>query len=151
MRRGAAAIGFVALVAAACGAAPTPSSAAPATAVASGPPVATPTATPSEAGLALNIENSTTVAVRLLVNGTLVATVPPFTTEAPIAAALPALPWAILVEAPSGRTLLALDVAGPGGPGAGASDLACGRLVVSAGRQFHVEPTFIPDPSKPCD
>ena len=58
----------------------------------------------------LGINNGTTLAIELVVNGTVVRQVDPG--EAPVLAAdqLPALPWNVEVRSPSGRVLVGMTV-----------------------------------------
>lgn len=107
-----------------------------------------PPSTPAVEPLILNISNGTTLPVTLRVNGLNVGPFLPGTGEAPIRpGSLPNPPWHVEALTPSGRVLLAFDVA-PGdvwhttpdpqghssSQGAGArADLSCGRLDVWSG------------------
>lgn len=96
-----------------------------------------------------------TATVAIAVNGTLVETVAPGTTEDPIPATLPARPWTVEARSPSGRVLATMTVSASDyisstGGRFSCADLACGRLDVWSGPPV-LGPTFSPDPSKPCD
>ena len=119
------------------------------------------TSRPSQ-GTKLSIANWTTIAVTLVVNGSVIETVPPGGYEDPIKGDLPPLPWNAETRSPSGRVLSTLVVhAGdfwqtsmPNGGGAVNGDavrvdLSCGRLDLWYGTPM-LGPTFIPGPS-PCD
>jgi hypothetical protein len=111
----------------------------------------------------LSISNGTTIAVRLVVNGADVETIPPGGYADPVTAVLPALPWSIEVRSPSGRVLSRMTVnAGdvvyttPDASGASSAngravrvDLPCGRLDVWSGPPM-LGPTFIPNMSLSC-
>lgn len=113
---------------------------------------ALPSASASSAGL--SVANSTTIPVTLVVNGAVVETVAPGVREDPVQAALPSLPWSVETRSPSGRVLSTMTV--KSGDSAGSfgdavrADLACGRLDIWSGPPM-LGPTFIPDPSRPCD
>ena len=94
----------------------------------------------------LGVDNGTTLAVTIVVNGSRIETVPPKTQRIIGAGALPAMPWNLQALSPSGRLLLDLQVvAGSVSEttdangetsmrGAGNRvDLSCGRLDVYAG------------------
>lgn len=131
---------------------------APAWTVASGasasPAPATTTAA-APGAVPLGISNGLTVAVTLVVNGSVVDTVPAGAQQSPVGAALPPLPWAVEAKSPSGRVLLTLEVpegtyvSSTSGKGARA-DLACGRLDLYVGPPM-LGPVFLPDPSQSCD
>jgi hypothetical protein len=117
-----------------------------------------PTSQPSATGLpvGINIANGTTVPVTIVVNGTLVGTVPPGATEVPVRAELPARPWSVEARSPTGRVLAAFTV--PSGDAVSsessvgaAEDLACGTLDLWAGgpRGDHPKPVG-PTPA-PCE
>jgi hypothetical protein len=118
----------------------------------------------------LSINNTTTLVVTLVVNGTAVGTFPPGTCRGchgddgiPVNE-LPPLPWSVEARSPSGRLLVAMTVyAGsyfstmsPDGRGsdrgvAARIDLSCGRLDIWAGPPISGP---IPPPSFPpgdCD
>ena len=111
---------------------------------------------PTPVAPSLSVANGTTVPVAIAVNGTVLETLPPGTTEDPLHATLPARPWTVEARSASGRVLVTLTVSATdylsstSGRFAGA-DLACGRLEIWAGAPVGGGPTFIPDPSKPCD
>lgn len=147
----------------ATGVPPSASNSSPASPTQSHPPtmvVSSPAATP----LPLSISNGTTIAVTLVVNGTVVETIAPGGYENPIKAALPPLPWSIETRSPSGRVLSQLTVnAGdvvyttPDSGGHSSAkgdgvrvDLPCGRLDVWSGPPM-LGPTFIPNMSLSCD
>jgi len=123
-------------------------------------PSATPspatTPAPASVAPAISVANGTTVPVAIAVNGTVLETLPPGTTEDPLHATLPARPWTVEARSPSGRVLATLTVSATdylsstSGRFAG-EDLACGRLWIWSGAPVGGGPTFIPDPSKPCD
>jgi hypothetical protein len=91
--------------------------------------------------MTLNIENDTTIAVTLVVNGKVIESVPAGRYEAPIKAELPGLPWTVETRSPSGRVLSSMTVhAGDVWYTANAAkgdavrvDLSCGRLDVWSG------------------
>jgi hypothetical protein len=103
----------------------------------------------------ISVANGTTISVAIAVNGTVMETVAPGTTEDPIPATLPARPWTVEARSPTGRVLATMtvgatdDITSTSGRFARA-DLACGRLDVWSGPPV-LGPTFIPDASKPCD
>jgi hypothetical protein len=112
--------------------------------------------------MTLSVSNGTTIAVSLVVNGSVVETVPPGGHEDPIKAKLPALPWNVQMRSPSGRVLSTLsvhagDVWQTALPNGGLQmkgdavrvDLSCGRLDVWSGPPL-LGPTFIPGPSGDC-
>ena len=113
---------------------------------------ALPSASASSARL--SVANFTTIPVTLVVNGAVVETVAPGVREDPVQAALPSLPWSVETRSPSGRVLSTMTV--KSGDSAGSfgdavrADLACGRLDIWSGPPM-LGPTFIPDPSRPCD
>jgi hypothetical protein len=89
----------------------------------------------------LSIQNGTTIAVTLVVNGSVIEIVPPGGYEDPIKGNLPAMPWTVEIRSPAGRTMTTLDVHNgdyataslPNGglqeKGVGRRlDLSCGRL-----------------------
>jgi hypothetical protein len=105
-----------------------------------------PLPSPSSTQTTLSIENDTTIAVTLVVNGKVIETVPAGSYEDPIKAELPGLPWNGETRSPSGRVLSSMTVrAGdvrettyPNGGGeahgdAVRVDLSCGRLDVWSG------------------
>ena len=94
----------------------------------------------------LSIANGTTIAVTLVVNGSVVEVVAPGGYEDPIKAVLPALPWTIETRSPTGRVLSSMTVrpwdvwqtsypSGGGGTHGDAVrvDLSCGRIDVWSG------------------
>jgi hypothetical protein len=93
------------------------------------------------------VNNDTTIAVTIVVNGTMLETVPGNTVEQPIKADLPPLPWHVEAVSPSGRLLTSLDVHYP--PAAARVDLSCGRLELLYGTVL-LGPAFSPGP-EPCD
>jgi hypothetical protein len=108
-------------------------------------PTATPPPSPT-ATVTLSIANYTTIAVTLVVNGSVVEVVPPGGYQDPIKVALPALPWTVETRSPSGRDLSSMTVrpgdvwqtSYPGGGGAAHGDavrvdLSCGRIDVWSG------------------
>jgi hypothetical protein len=97
-------------------------------------------------GEAIDIENGTTLAVTIIVNGAPVGTVGPHDGASIAGAALPPKPWDVTAVSPSGRQLLRFGVrpgqvfatTNPDGSttmnGAGTRvDLPCGRLDVTVG------------------
>ncbi len=116
----------------------------------------TPAPSASATGATFSVANGTTVPVTIAVNGTVIETVPAQTTEDPIKASVPARPWTVEARSPSGRVLATMTVApndylSSTSGRVGSADLACGRLVLWAGAPLTGGPTFMPDPSKPCD
>ena len=93
------------------------------------------------------VNNDTTIAVTIVVNGTKLETVPGNTVEQPIKADLPPLPWHVEAVSPSGRLLTSLDVHYP--PAAVRVDLSCGRLELLYGTVL-LGPAFSPGPES-CD
>ncbi len=121
-----------------------------------GTPSPTPEPSATTAQVGINVANGTTVPVAIAVNGTVVETVPPDTTEAPLRAVLPARPWTVEARSPTGRVLAAFAV--PSGDAVSAQssvgaaeDLACGTLDMWAGgpRGDHPKPVG-PTPA-PCE
>jgi hypothetical protein len=115
----------------------------------SGAGVPGPSSAPSSPGampMTLSVANYTTIPVTLVVNGSVIETIPAGGYEDPVKAGLPGLPWRVETRSPSGRTLSSMTVrAGdvwqttePNG-NAGAKgdavrvDLSCGRLDVWSG------------------
>ncbi len=138
-------LGIAALVLAGC-ASPTPSSPSPF-------PVASPSAVPL-AGSVLNVNNGTTITVTVVVNGSVIATVPPGVQLAPIPAVLPPRPSAIETRSPSGRVLSSLQIStndyidNQDGRGVRA-DLSCGRIDLWSGPPM-TGPAYVPGPSGDC-
>lgn len=127
-----------------------------AAAVAACGPTPTPQPSATSVPVGINVANGTTVAVTVVVNGTVVETVPPGATEVPLRAALPGRPWSVEARSPTGRVLAAFTV--PSGDAVSAEssvgaaeDLACGTLELWAGgpRGDHPKPVG-PTPA-PCD
>jgi hypothetical protein len=91
--------------------------------------------------MTLSIENGSTLAVTLVVNGTVIETIAPGQVDDVSAQRLPRLPWDAHVLSPSGRDLLQLTVhegdvrAGPSfNAGVGVRiDLSCGRIDLWSG------------------
>jgi hypothetical protein len=94
----------------------------------------------------LNVENGTTLAVSIVVNGGQIVTVPPGESQVIPEDQLPVLPWSVDARSPSGRLLLHFDApvgsissttnhsGGAESHGVGTLvDLTCGRLAVYAG------------------
>ena len=113
---------------------------------------ALPSASASSARL--SVANFTTIPVTLVVNGAVVETVAPGVREDPVQAPLQSLPWSVETRSPSGRVLSTMTVK-PGDSSSSSgkavrADLACGRLDIWSGPPM-LGPTFIPDPSRPCD
>ncbi len=97
----------------------------------------------------LSIGNWTTITVTLVVNGSVIETVPPGGYEDPIKGNLPPLPWNVKTLSPSGRVLSSL-VVHPGDFGDSVrKDLSCGRLDLWY-RTPMIGPTFVPGPSGDC-
>jgi hypothetical protein len=110
----------------------------------------------SGVGTSFSVANGTTVPVTIIVNGSVVETVPAGTTENPIKASVPGRPWTVEARSPSGRVLATMTVAANDALSStsgrvGSADLACGRLMLWAGAPVSDGPTFVPDPSQPCD
>ena len=113
-------------------------------------------AVPTNSRYSVSVRNYTTIPIAIAVNGTVLETVPAGAVEDPIRAPLPPRPWAVEARSPSGRVLATMTV-GPNdnlsfnsGRG-GMADLACGRVLLWTGNPTTGGPTFVPDPSKPCD
>lgn len=117
---------------------------------------------PSGTQMTLSIQNGTTIAVTLVVNGKVIETVPAGGYENPIKNELPGLPWDVETRSPSGRVLSSMTVhAGdvwqttdPNSGGAARGDavrvdLSCGRLDVWSGPPL-LGPMFRPGPSGDC-
>ena len=112
------------------------------------------TATPATPLPPLSISNGTSIPITLVVNGTVIETVPPGDRQDPITAQLPQRPWVIETQSPSGRMLSTLMVSASDHISATSGrairvDLACGRLDVWAGPPL-VGPAFSPGPSGDC-
>jgi hypothetical protein len=125
-----------------------------------GPSGSTPS--PSDTQMTLSIQNGTTIAVALVVNGKVIETVPAGGYEDPIKNELPGLPWDVETRSPSGRVLSSMTVhagdvwqtTNPNGGGEAKGDavrvdLSCGRLDVWSGPPL-LGPMFIPGPSGDC-
>ncbi len=107
-------------------------------------------------GSSFSVANGTTIPVTIIVNGSVVETIPPGTTENPIKASIPGRPWTVEARSPSGRILVTMTVSANDTLSStsgrmGSADLACGPLTIWAGAPIAGGPTFIPDPSQPCD
>jgi hypothetical protein len=113
---------------------------------AGGPTASSPPPSPSGTQTTLSIQNDTTIAVTLVVNGKVIETVPAGGYEDPIKAQLPGLPWNVETRSPSGRVLSSMTVSAgdvwqttrPNGAGEAKGDavrvdLSCGRLDVWSG------------------
>jgi hypothetical protein len=61
-------------------------------------------------GTKLSIQNGTTIPVTLVVNGTVIETIPPGGYEDPIKGNLPPMPWDVATRSPGGRVLSTLVV-----------------------------------------
>jgi hypothetical protein len=95
------------------------------------------------------------VPIVISVNGSVVGTVGPGTTESPLRAPLPSRPWSVEARGPSGRVLAVLGV--PSGDAASAeqsvavfADLVCGPLQVWAGGPLGDHPAAIGATPAPC-
>jgi len=113
-------------------------------------PVASPTSPP------VRVYNQTSVALTLVVNGSAIAVIPAESLADPVASPLPARPWTIQLQSPSGRPLVTLDV--PSGDiTAGLygepNVLACGNIFLAVAGQLPIsEPAFTSLPGQlPCD
>ena len=125
-----------------------------ATVLACAAPLASPAPLSSVSGQ-ISVDNGTSIAITVAVNGTQVAQVPPGTRQSPISATLAGRPWTVEARSPSGHVLASFTAA----PDAAISDqasigdvefLTCGQLVVWAGAPM----LDAPRPSgtlKPCD
>lgn len=91
--------------------------------------------------MSIGVANGTTIPINLVVNGSLIVTVPPLTDEQIAASALTGLPWQVEAQTAAGRTLVTLIVnsgsvydsgSQQGGP-ARRVDLSCGRLDIWSG------------------
>jgi hypothetical protein len=98
------------------------------------------------ASMSLGVSNETSIPVAVVVNGTLIETIDPHTSDAIPASRLPGLAWIVQVQTVSGRRLVGLTVHegdvqeqhasdGSGSArGDGARvDLSCGRIDVWSG------------------
>src|SRR5450756_347045 len=65
---------------------------------------------PSGTQMTLSIQNGTTIAVTLVVNGKVIETVPAGGYEDPTKNELPGLPWDVETRSPSGRVLSSMTV-----------------------------------------
>jgi hypothetical protein len=121
-----------------------------------------PATTAASQGMKLSIDNETKIAVTLVVNGSVIETVPPGGYEDPIKGNLPPLPWNVETRSPSGRVLSTLVVhqgdfwqtSMPNGEGGAKGDsvrvdLSCGRLDLWYGTPM-LGPAFVPGPSGDC-
>jgi hypothetical protein len=102
------------------------------------------------------VNNATTVALTIAVNGTVVGSVAAGEIQNPIPTALPARPWTVEARSPSGRVLATLTV----GPDDRISDqagvfnlefLACGQIGLWAGEPIGDEPFPVGATPMPCD
>jgi len=119
-------------------------------------PAATPASSASGAPLGPSVANGLTVPVAVYINGSFVGTVPAGTTEDPVPAPHAAMPWSVEARSPGGRvlatlTLSATDYLSSTSGRIASADLACGRLVLWVGAPPTGGPSFVPDPSRPCD
>ncbi len=127
-----------------------------ATSCAAPTPTPAPTASPVVGARQISLANDTTVAITVIVNGTVAATVPPDTTAAPIAGALPARPWTVEARSPSGRVLATLtvgvadNISATAGVGA-FGDVACGHVTLWAGGVIPDHPIPSQASPQPCD
>jgi hypothetical protein len=110
---------------------------------------------PSPTSPPVRVYNQTSVAMTLVVNGSAIAVIPAESLADPVASPLPARPWAIRLQSPSGRPLVTLDVpAGDitvglyGQP----NNLACGFIFLAVAGPLPVsEPAFTALPGQlPC-
>ena len=123
----------------------------PAATVAPTPPASAPAAT-----YGVSVSNGLTVPVAVDVNGAKIGTVAPGATQDWAPGTLPAKPWAVEARSPGGRVLATMTVSASDPLSStsgrvGSADLVCGRLVLWAGAPLTGGPSFVPDPSKPCD
>jgi hypothetical protein len=112
-------------------------------------------ASPSAAWPPLSVNNGTTIVVSLLINGVVVASVPPGVQLDPVGGPLPSRPWFVETRAPSGRVLSTLSISAtdPIDRNDGKAirvDLSCGRLDVWSGPPM-LGPVFVPGPSGDCE
>jgi hypothetical protein len=112
-------------------------------------------------GTKLVVDNGTTLAVTVVVNGQNIGMVAPQTQQSFDASGMPAMPWSIQVLSPSGRLLTSVS-ADPGSAGSSTDadghttqygvgsrvDLSCGRLDVYVGPPM-IGPA--PGPGQPGD
>ncbi len=115
-------------------------------------PSPSPSPSPSPA-LTLSVENRTTIAVSLVVNGQVVTEVAAGVTDDPVSVALPSLPWRVEARSARGQVLLSLNV-GPGKPGGATGGterirLPCGFLTLWAGTQLE-GPFWVPVSPPAC-
>lgn len=122
-------------------------------------PAATTALPPSSASAAtygVSVANGLTVPVTVYVGGEEIGTVSPGATQDWAPATLPAKPWSVEARSASGRVLASMTVSASDYISstfgkATSADLACGRLQLWSGPPTTGGPTFIADPSKPCD
>jgi hypothetical protein len=109
------------------------------------------TPSPSVGWPPLGVDNETSVALAVVVNGGQLAVIPPHTLQSPVTATFPPRPWSIEVRSPSGRPLLTLDYADSTVAKVARADLSCGRVDLwVGGGPPGGGPAFMPGPS-PCD
>lgn len=99
---------------------------------------AVPSASNSTSAVRLSIANETTISVTLVVNGTVIETVPPETRQEFVPGPLPPLPWTVEARSPSGHTLTTLEVHSAAEVSSNfgravRADLSCGRIDIWAG------------------
>ncbi len=117
---------------------------------------ASPAPSASAATYGVSVANGLTVPVTVYVGGQEIGTVAPGATQDWAPAALRAKPWSIEARSAGGRVLASMTVSASdyisstSGKATGV-DLACGRLQLWSGPPTTGGPTFIADPSKPCD
>ena len=113
----------------------------------------------------LGIENGTTLAVTLVVNGQAVGVDVPGVGLPPIDfGKLPSFPWTVEARSPTGRVLTSMtvragDVSATTDPSGnwgstgtiGRVDLSCGRVTIFAGYETPSGPAPPPSPGKPGD
>ena len=149
MRAGVLGIAFIVLSGCATPSSPSPTGSAPI-----GTSQVLATAGISAGAIPLSVSNETSIAVDLLVNGAVVATVAPGAEIDVPTSELPARPWAIETRSPSGRVLSSLSVATSDyydrlSGMAVRADLSCGRIDVWLGPPM-LGPAFVPGPSGDC-
>ena len=104
-------------------------------------PTVVPSMSPSPAARTtpeVTVDNGTTIAITVVVNGAVVETVPAGIRQRDLGFVMPSLPWRIEARSPSGRVLTSLtitstDVIDASHGKFAYRDLSCGRVSLSSG------------------
>lgn len=149
MRAGVLGIAFIVLSGCATPSSPSPTGSAP---IATSQVLST--AGIGAGAIPLSVSHETSIAVDLVVNGAVVATVASGAEMDIPTSGLPARPWAIETRSPSGRVLSSLSVSTSDyydrfSGRAVRADLSCGRIDVWLGPPM-LGPAFVPGPSGDC-